>query len=51
MLDPFFAMGVAALISGSVDADGISLADLSFVLPVTDIGYVIAVFLRQSVPA
>jgi drug/metabolite transporter (DMT)-like permease len=48
MLDPFVAMGVAALILALLTRLALlSLADLSFVLPVTAIGYVIAVFLGK----
>ena len=48
MLDPFVAMGVAALILALLARMALlSLADLSFVLPVTAIGYVIAVFLGK----
>jgi drug/metabolite transporter (DMT)-like permease len=48
MLDPFVAMGVAALILALLTRMALlSLADLSFVLPVTAIGYVIAVFVGK----
>jgi drug/metabolite transporter (DMT)-like permease len=48
MLNPFVAMGVAALILALLTRMALlSLADLSFVLPVTAIGYVIAVFLGK----
>src|SRR6202051_4240331 len=48
MLDPFVAMGVAALILALLTRMALlSLADLSFVLPVTAVGYVIAVFLGK----
>ncbi len=48
MLDPFVAMGVAALILALLTRMALlSLADLSYVLPVTAIGYVIAVFLGK----
>src|ERR1700730_13586019 len=48
MLDPFVAMGVAALILALLARMALlSLADLSFVLPVTAIGYVLAVFLGK----
>ena len=48
MLNPFVAMGVAALILALLTRMTLlSLADLSFVLPVTAIGYVIAVFLGK----
>jgi len=50
MLDPFVAVGVAALILALLMRMALlSLADLSFVLPVTAIGYVIAVFLGKVV--
>ncbi len=48
MLNPFVAMGVAALILALLTRIALfSLADLSFVLPVTAVGYVIAVFLGK----
>jgi len=48
MLNPFVAMGVAALILALLTRMALlSLADLSYVLPVTAIGYVIAVFLGK----
>src|SRR6202044_4173469 len=48
MLNPFVAKGVAALILALLTRMAlISLADLSFVLPVTAIGYVVAVFLGK----
>src|SRR5271167_5284453 len=48
MLNPFVAMGIAALILSLLTRMALlSLADLSFVLPVTAIGYVIAVFLGK----
>jgi len=48
MLNPFVALGVAALaVSLLVRMALFSLADLSFVLPVTAIGYVFAVFLGK----
>jgi uncharacterized membrane protein len=48
MLNPFVAMGVAALILALLTRMALlSLADLSFVLPVTAIGYVIAVFIGK----
>jgi uncharacterized membrane protein len=48
MLNPFVAMGVIALILSLLTRMALlSLADLSFVLPVTAIGYVIAVFLGK----
>jgi drug/metabolite transporter (DMT)-like permease len=48
MLDPFVAMGIAALILALLTRMALlSLADLSFVLPVTAVGYVIAVFLGK----
>jgi uncharacterized membrane protein len=49
MLNPFVALGVAALILALLTRMALlSLADLSFVLPVTAIGYVIAVFLGKA---
>ncbi|HTC36373.1 MAG TPA: hypothetical protein VK724_23540 [Bryobacteraceae bacterium] len=48
MLNPFVAMGVAALILALLTRIALlSLADLSFVLPVTAIGYVIMAFLGK----
>jgi drug/metabolite transporter (DMT)-like permease len=48
MLNPFVAMGVAALILALLTRIALfSLADLSFVLPVTAVGYMIAVFLGK----
>lgn len=48
MLNPFVAFGVAALILALLTRMALfSLADLSFVLPVTAIGYVIAVILGK----
>lgn len=48
MLEPFVAVGVAALILALLTRMALlSLADLSFVLPVTAVGYVIAVFLGK----
>jgi uncharacterized membrane protein len=48
MLDPFVAIGIAALILALLTRMALlSLADLSFVLPVTAIGYVIAVFIGK----
>jgi drug/metabolite transporter (DMT)-like permease len=48
MLNPFVALGVASLILALLTRMALlSLADLSFVLPVTAIGYVIAVFLGK----
>jgi drug/metabolite transporter (DMT)-like permease len=50
MLDPFVAFGVIALIAALLTRMVLlSLADLSFVLPVTAIGYVIAAFLGKTV--
>lgn len=50
MFDPFVAMGIAALILALLTRMVLlSLADLSFVLPVTAVGYVIAVFLGRLV--
>ena len=48
MLNPFVATGIAALILALLTRMALlSLADLSFVLPVTAVGYVIAVFLGK----
>src|SRR5271165_6023844 len=48
MENPFVATGIAALILALLTRMALlSLADLSFVLPVTAIGYVVAVFLGQ----
>lgn len=50
MLDPFVALGVLALIGALLTRMVLlSLADLSFVLPVTAVGYVIAAFLGKVV--
>ena len=49
MANPFVAMGIVALILALLTRIALfSLADLSFVLPVTAIGYVIAVFLGKA---
>jgi uncharacterized membrane protein len=49
MLDPFVAAGVIALILALLTRMALlSLADLSFVLPVTAVGYVIAAFLGKT---
>jgi len=49
MLDPFVAAGVVALILAVlVRMALLSLADLSFVLPVTAVGYVVAAFLGRT---
>jgi len=48
MLNPFVAMGIIALILALLTRMALlSLADLSFVLPVTAIGYVVAVVLGK----
>ncbi len=48
MLNPFVALGVIALMLSLLTRMALlSLADLSFVLPVTAIGYVVAVFLGK----
>jgi uncharacterized membrane protein len=48
MLNPFVAMGIVALILALLTRMALlSLADLSFVLPVTAIGYVVAVMLGK----
>lgn len=55
MVDPFVALGIAMLILALLTRMALlSLADLSFVLPVTAIGYVLAalfgkVFLHEAV--
>jgi drug/metabolite transporter (DMT)-like permease len=50
MLDPFVAAGIAALILALLTRMVLlSLADLSFVLPVTAIGYAVAAFLGKVV--
>lgn len=50
MLDPFVAIGVISLIVALLTRMVLlSLADLSFVLPVTAVGYVIAAFLGKVV--
>lgn len=50
MFNPFVASGVAALVLALlVRMALLSLADLSYVLPVTAIGYVIAAFLGKTV--
>jgi drug/metabolite transporter (DMT)-like permease len=50
MLNPFVAMAIAALILALLTRIALlSLADLSFVLPVTSVGYVIAVFLGKVI--
>jgi drug/metabolite transporter (DMT)-like permease len=57
MVDPFVALGIAMLILSLLTRMALlSLADLSFVLPVTAIGYVLAtlfgkVFLHETVTA
>jgi drug/metabolite transporter (DMT)-like permease len=57
MVDPFVALGIAMLILALLTRLALlSLADLSFVLPVTAIGYVLAtlfgqVFLHEAVTA
>ena len=48
MLNPFVALGVIALMLSLLTRIALfSLADLSFVLPVTAIGYVIAVLIGK----
>jgi uncharacterized membrane protein len=48
MANPFVATGIAALILALLTRLALfSLADLSFVLPVTAVGYIIAVFLGK----
>jgi uncharacterized membrane protein len=57
MVDPFVALGIAMLILALLMRMALlSLADLSFVLPVTAIGYVLAtlfgeIFLHEAVTA
>ncbi len=49
MLDPAVALGVALLILSVLTRMALlSMADLSFVLPVTAIGYVLAAFLGKT---
>lgn len=49
MLNPFVAMGVATLALALLTRMALlSLADLSFVLPLTAIGYAIAVYLGKA---
>jgi len=49
LVDPFVAAGVVALILAVLMRMALlSLADLSYVLPVTAIGYVIATFLGKT---
>jgi drug/metabolite transporter (DMT)-like permease len=49
MLDPFVALGVLTLILALLTRMALfSLADLSFVLPVTAVGYIIAVILGKT---
>jgi len=49
MFDPFVGLGVLALILALlVRMALLSLADLSYVLPVTAIGYVLATFLGKT---
>jgi len=50
MVDPFVALGIAMLILSVLTRMALlSLADLSFVLPVTAIGYVLATLFGQVV--
>jgi len=50
MLDPFVAIGVVALILALLTRMALfSLADLSFVLPVTAVGYIIATVLGKVI--
>jgi len=50
MMDPFVALGIAMLILALLTRMALlSLADLSFVLPVTAIGYVLATLFGQVV--
>ena len=49
MLDPYVALGIIALILALLTRMALlSLADLSFVLPVTAVGYVLAAFLGKT---
>lgn len=49
MLNPFVALGVVALILALLTRMALfSLADLSFILPVTAVGYIIAAFLGKT---
>jgi len=49
ILDPFVALGVLALVLALLTRMALfSLADLSFVLPVTAVGYIIAVILGKT---
>jgi drug/metabolite transporter (DMT)-like permease len=49
MLDPFVAAGVIALILAVLARMALfSLADLSFVLPVTSVGYILAAILGKT---
>ncbi len=49
MLDPFVALGILTLILALLTRMALlSLADLSFVLPVTAVGYVLAAFLGKT---
>jgi len=49
MLNPFVALGIAALILALLTRMALlSLADLSFVLPVTALGYVVAVVIGKA---
>jgi len=49
MFDPFVALGTIALILALLTRMALlSLADLSFVLPVTAVGYIIAAFLGKT---
>jgi uncharacterized membrane protein len=48
MANPFVALGIVALILALLARMALlSIADLSYVLPVTAVGYVIAVFLGK----
>ncbi len=49
MLNPFVAIGIAALILAVLARMALlSLADLSFVLPVTAVGYVVTVVIGKT---
>jgi drug/metabolite transporter (DMT)-like permease len=48
MMNPFVALGVAALVLGLLTRMALlSLADLSFVLPLTATGYIVSTFLGK----
>lgn len=48
MLNPFVALGIAALVLGLLTRMALlSLADLSFVVPLTATGYIVSTFLGK----